>query len=219
MGDWPEDERSPRKPPRPTLRPVFVAVLIVVACIALAVWTLQNPYAPPTRPETSASTAPPTPSAARTAAATAIARRPRPTSSWVVPTLPPTPAPAASMAVATKPAGTAAPSASPPPTAAPTTAAAERPSLRNVAPPRVKRGSTTLLDLRGRALRADHRAIILRGDKVPPEIAVPRQRFVSSTLMQVLIVVAPGAPKGGYDLSVTDIEGRRSNSVNFEVIQ
>jgi hypothetical protein len=219
MEDWPEDEGSPRRPPRPTLRPVFVAVLIVVACVALAVYTLRNPYAPPPPPEPEA-TASPTPASVRKAPATAAPTRPPAT--WAVPTLPPATTAPTAVATATA-AATRPPAATAPPTAIPATAAptapSEPPSLRNVAPPRVKKGSTTLIDVRGKGLRADLRAIILRGGKVPPEIAVPRQRFVDGTLLQVLIVVAPGAPKGEYDLSVADVEGRRSNSVKFEVIQ
>jgi hypothetical protein len=215
MEDWPDDG-SPPKPP-PTLRPLFVAVLIVVACAALAVWTLRNPYGPPPAPEPEA-TAPPTPTATRRAAAVPT----RTPSSWVVPTLPPTAAPTAAptavpTAVATQTPVTAPPTATPVPIVPGTPR--EQPSLRNLAPPRVKKGSTTLIDVRGKGLRADLRAIVLRGGKVPREIAVPRQRFVDGTLIQVLIIVSPGASKGEYDVSVADVEGRRSNSVKLEVIQ
>jgi len=218
MEDWPGDEGSPRNAPQPTLRPVFVAGLIVVACVALAVYTLKNPYAPPPLPEEPVpeATASPTPVHKVTPIATAP---PRATEAWVVPTLPPTAPPTAAIIATTAPTRTpiVVPTATPVPV--PTVVPKESPSLRNVAPPRVKKGSTVLLDVRGKALRADLHAIILRGGKVPLEIAVPRQRFVNAGLVQVLIVVAPGAPKGEYDVSVADVEGRRSNSVKFEVTQ
>jgi hypothetical protein len=216
MDDWDE----PREPPsRPTLRPVFVAVLIVVACIALAVRTLQNMNAPTT-------TAPAEDTARETPRPTATVRKQRPLA--VATPRPTEAAPTATPSRSAAP--TPVPTVTPPPIPTPTptlrplqlpTAPAkpdEEASLIAVAPPKVKRGGPTVLDVRGRALRPDHRVIVLRGGRVPLEIGVPRQKLVDSKLIQVLIVVDAKAPKGEYDVAVVDGDGRRSNRVHFEVL-
>jgi hypothetical protein len=216
MEDWPDE--PPQKASRPTLRPVFVAALIVAACVALAVWTLQNPTAPtPAEPTGDATETPTRVPVARKDRTTAAAASPRSTTLTATPTprraLIPTAAPATAAPI---------PTLTPPPLPSRTTAFTPRPheaaSLTTVAPPKVKRGISSMLDVRGRALRPDHRVVVLRGGRVPAEIGVPRQKLVDSTLIQVLIIVGPGAPKGEYDVAVADGEGRRSNRVHFEVI-
>ena len=215
MEDW--SGETPDKAPRPTLRPVFVAVLIVVACIALAVWTLQNLNKPeppaPADAEATETAAPTTTPRKRTAAATAVPRIAAPAS----PTPSPTSASTALAATATPPPAVTAPPATPRPTPA-VRVAHEPASLKTVAPPKVKRGGPTLLDVRGLGLRAEHHAIVLRDGRVPADIAVPRQKLVDSTLIQVLVIVSANAAKGDYDVAVMDRDGRRSNTVHFEVI-
>ena len=217
MEDWDASSRQER--PRPTLRPVFVAVLIIVACVALAVWTLQQPAAPPPEPPVAEAATPrPLPPATPTPAPT------------VAPTAAPTPAapteePKTVLAVSTRiplilpSARTDARTASPPPTPV-IPFATRRPepaSLQSLSPRKAPRGRPTLFDVRGRKLRADHRVIVLRSGRVPADVAVPRQRYLSPALVQVVIV--PGADaKGSYDVAVADSEGHRSNSVSFEVI-
>jgi hypothetical protein len=200
-----------------------VAVLIIVACVALAVWTLQHPPASPPVPVVEAT---PTPRPARretavpTHIATAIPSAP-PT------TAPPTEEPKATLAVSTRiplvlsSAPTDSRTATPPPTAVlatPTRSARGAAVLKGVSPLKVKRGGTALLDVRGQDLTADHHAIVLRGGHVPPDVAVPRQRYVGPTLIQVLLVVGASAVKGTYEVSVVDTSDRRSNAVSFEVI-
>ena len=214
MEDW--SDEPPQKGPRPTLRPVFVAALIVVACVALAVWTLQNTMTPPVP-------APVEVEATPTPAPTARKERPlgpSPTPRPADPTPTPAPARAATSAAAATltPTPTATPRPTASPTAVPTARKREEASLRTVAPPKVKRGSSTVLDVRGRALRPDHRVIVLRGGRVPADIGVPRQKLVDPTLIQVLVVIGAQAAKGEYDVAVADGDGRRSNRVHFEVI-
>lgn len=215
MEDWPDE--PPQKASRPTLRPVFVAALIVVACVALAVWTLQNPSAPPPAEPPGDATETPTRVPIARKDRTAPAAGPRPMTPTPTRTPPPALIPTAAPTTAA-PTPTVTPPATPSRTAAVTPRAHEAASLSTVAPPKVRRGTPTMLDVRGRALRPDHRVVVLRGGRVPAEIGVPRQKLVDSTLIQVLIIVGPGAPKGEYDVAVADGEGRRSNRVHFEVI-
>jgi len=93
------------------------------------------------------------------------------------------------------------------------------PSLVGISPRKVKRGSTTLLDVRGKSLTPGNHVFVTRSGRVPPDIAVPRHRLVDATLMQVLVIVGMNASKGDYELRVSGDDGRRSNAVHFEVTQ
>jgi hypothetical protein len=225
----PESEFG-REPPRTSWLPMVVAILIVMASISLAVWRLRyEPLVdPPQIREVMAEPAarpviPPTPVPAATRAPA------------IKPSAPPTVAPTASAAPARTnvPLNTLASAAIRTATAAPTSLAllprpratpsrkdddgVPTPSLVAISPRKVKRGSTTLLDVRGKSLTPGNHVFVTRSGRVPPDIAVPRHRFVDPTLMQVLVIVGMNAPKGGYELRVSGDDGRRSNAVQFEV--
>jgi hypothetical protein len=220
----PNDEFA-REAPRPSLLPTLTAVFIVAASISLAVWRLfYEPIADPAEmapiAAPTASTPRPTPPPTRVATKAAI------------PTAIPTPHVEPTPVRTSVPLNVLASAASRTATAAPTSVSLlprprnqpsnKRPepepaSLSTVAPPRVKRGATTLLDVRGLRLNAEHRVFIARSGRAPATIAIPRQKFVNSTLLQVLVIVGADAPKGDYELRVADAEGRRSNAVHFEV--
>jgi hypothetical protein len=90
--------------------------------------------------------------------------------------------------------------------------------LLAVAPATVRRGSAFRLELRGSALRPDHRARVLRGRRDATGIAVVRQEVVSPTLVSVVVLVDEDAPLGSYSIALLDGDGHMTNSVGFEVI-
>ena len=144
--------------------------------------------------------------------------------------------PAVTPAVTPSPARTlaASPSAPTPPPAVATPAptvvppgTAESPSLaepvvlRSLSPLKIRRGLKGLLDVRGDHLRAEDQVTISkqkgRGD--PSDVLPLRKKLVDSTLLQVLVNVAPSAPTGLYSLVVVDAQGRSSNALTLEVTQ
>jgi hypothetical protein len=94
-------------------------------------------------------------------------------------------------------------------------------SLSAISPLKLRRGETRLLDLRGQALRADHKLSFTKakGNSDPSHVRVTQQKLVDPTLMRVLVVVAPNAATGAYTTAVTDSAGRMSNALTFEIAQ
>jgi len=132
-----------------------------------------------------------------------------------------TPAPAATPTpvVATPtPAASAAASAVPvrSPTAPPANAPA---ALSTVVPNKLKRPSTTLLDVRGSGLRADHKAQLLRGHELAPGLSVAGQKYVNDGLVQVLLKVDATATPGSYLLLLVDAQGQTSNARPVDVLK
>ena len=116
----------------------------------------------------------------------------------------------------------------PPPTPAPTPeataaapevmAAANEPTvLTAVSPLQLKRGVTTILDVRGSGLRSDQRATVLRIKEAPNGISVVRQKFVNGGLVQVIVKLEPTATPGAYGLALADAAGTFSNTLSFTV--
>jgi hypothetical protein len=95
--------------------------------------------------------------------------------------------------------------------------AQEPASLRNLAPPILKRPATTILDVHGSGLRADHQAVVFKGKEVAPGISVVRQRLVNSGLMQVVLLVDASASPGTYTIAFTDPRGTSTNPLRFDV--
>jgi serine/threonine-protein kinase len=108
----------------------------------------------------------------------------------------------------------------PPPTsvaAAPVSLPAEPALLKNLTPPTVKRGGTSILDVHGSGLRPDHQTMILKGKDVARGIQLTRQRLVNGGLIQVVILVDAAATPGTYALILTDNQGNATNALRFEV--
>jgi hypothetical protein len=136
----------------------------------------------------------PTPEPVRTV--TATPPRATPTPVVATPTPAPTPAPVA---------------VTPPPRPA------EHAVLTAVSPLAVKRGITTMLDVRGTGLRSDHQARILRVKEAVTGVSVVRQKWVDPTLIKVLLNIETGAIPGAYAVALVDGQGTQTNGLNFTV--
>src|SRR5262249_14972821 len=89
--------------------------------------------------------------------------------------------------------------------------------LKNLTPPVVKRGGTSILDVHGSGLRPDHQPLILKGKDVARGIQLVRQRLVNAGLIQVVILVDARAAPGSYSVILTDSQGNATNALRFEV--
>jgi hypothetical protein len=81
----------------------------------------------------------------------------------------------------------------------------------------VKRGATTILDVRGTGLRADQKATVLKIKEAPNGISVVRQKFVNAGLVQVIVKLEETAAPGSYGLAMADTAGTYSNALSFTV--
>jgi len=136
----------------------------------------------------------PTPEPVRTVTATPPPATPTPV--VATPTPAPTPAPVA---------------VTPPPRPA------EHAVLTAVSPLAVKRGITTMLDVRGTGLRSDHQARIVRVKEAVTGVSVVRQKWVDATLIKVLVNIETGATPGAYAVALVDDQGTQTNGLNFTV--
>jgi hypothetical protein len=91
--------------------------------------------------------------------------------------------------------------------------------LTTVVPNKLKRPSTTLLDVRGSGLRPEHKALVLRGRDVAPGVSVAGMRYVSASLVQVLVKVDDGAAPGSYQLLLVDAQGQASAPRTLDVLK
>jgi hypothetical protein len=94
---------------------------------------------------------------------------------------------------------------------------AEHAVLTAVSPLAVKRGITTMLDVRGTGLRSDHQARILRVKEAVTGVSVVRQKWVDPTLIKVLVNIDTGATPGAYAVALFDAQGTQTNGLNFTV--
>jgi hypothetical protein len=142
-----------------------------------------------------------------------------------LPTPPPATRPAATpepVRPATPPPVVATPTpvpATPPPTpvATPPPVPAGPAVLTAVSPLNVKRGITTLLDVRGTGLRSDHQARIMRVKEAVTGVSVVRQKWVDATLIKVLVNIETNATPGLYGVALVDAGGTSTNGLNFTV--
>jgi hypothetical protein len=126
-----------------------------------------------------------------------------------------TAAPKATVIAAATVTATVAPTVAPTSTPEPTPV--DPPSLKSLSPPKIRRGSTTILDVRGQNFRADQQVKVVKGKDAAAGVLVGRQRIADPTLLQVVLVVDASAPGGAYSLSIVDAEGRASNALPFEI--
>jgi hypothetical protein len=89
--------------------------------------------------------------------------------------------------------------------------------LTAVSPLNVKRGITTLLDVRGTGLRSDHQARIMRVKEAVTGVSVVRQKWVDATLIKVLVNIETNATPGLYGVALVDAGGTSTNGLNFTV--
>jgi hypothetical protein len=222
--------------------PLFAAAALLVAGAAAGAWFwLKGPSAPAPRtasvrptPQPAATPVPeltpdepvPTPSAGKPTplqVETTAAPTPQPTAT---PKPVPTPIPPPSTQAARP---TPEPLATPLPTPTPVAdvrphpeemaaaVAAEPTVLTAVSPLQVKRGVTTILDVRGSGLRADQKAAILKIKESPNGISVVKQKFVNAGLVQVVVKLEENAALGPYALAMADGTGAHSNTLSFTV--
>jgi serine/threonine protein kinase len=136
----------------------------------------------------------------------------------------PTTLPPPTMAAVPTPPPTLAPvvQETPPPTtqppAATSVAPAEPAAISAVSPRLLRRGQTTILDVHGTGLKADHRARFSRPKEATASgINISRVRYVNTTLVQVLLQVDPGASAGPCSLILVDAQGQETNPLGLEV--
>ena len=170
--------------------------------------TRPTPTAPITTPGAPASTPAPTPTPpARTEPTPTPVPRPTPT-----PTPTPTPAPPAAPEAARPPV-----SAPPAPAAAAVATPTVPAKLTAVSPLTVHRPGKALLDLRGANLRPEDRASIVAVKALPHGITISRQKFVSDTLITILLELDATVTPGAYGLVLAGQQGPLSNTVTFTV--
>jgi hypothetical protein len=97
------------------------------------------------------------------------------------------------------------------------TAPTEPTVLTAVSPLQVKRGVTTILDVRGTGLRASQKATLLKVKEAPNGISVVRQKFVNGGLVQVILKLEESATPGAYGLAMADPQGNLSNTLSITV--
>jgi hypothetical protein len=203
--DEPARPAVPRAPVRGTPAPVPTPVSTPVPTPPTAASTPAMPPAP--TPAATATPAPtpmpaPTPTPAAIVAPVSIPT-PRPTPT---PTPTPTPAPAPAAAVAPAPTPVAAPAA-----------ALEPVVLTALSPLAVRRPGRALLDLRGTGLRPDLRARVLPLRDVPRGITVARQKWVSASLVSVLLELDESVTPGVYAIALEDPAGAQTKPLQFTV--
>jgi len=96
-------------------------------------------------------------------------------------------------------------------------APAEPAVLKAVTPLSVRRPGKILLDLHGTGLRPDLRARILPVRDVPRGIAVARQRWVSASLVTVLLELDETVSPGAYAIALEEPGGGQTNPLRFTV--
>jgi serine/threonine-protein kinase len=227
---------TPRTPQRRASRshlPLIIAALLLVAAATSSYLWLRQQAAPARA--TSAARPPaaaPTPAPAATAE-TAPTPAPSTTAPAVAPGETPAPAPSSAPRAAATLAPAAAPEPVPTPTPTPTPAPAvvaepqappetapepiEPALLTTLSPLSVRRPGRVLLDIRGSGLRSDQHARVLPIKEIPRGITVIRQKWVSSTLVNVLLELDGTVAPATYAIALEDASGGRTNPLQLTV--
>ena len=233
----------PRRPSRSHL-PLLIAALLVLGAAALSLWWNQRqgldgvsaPGGVAARTTVTAAPAPtptPTPTATPVAepspAGSPVAEPPAPVSTpMATPAPTPAPTPTTTPQPTPTPRPTPIPTPPPPPpdaaavvpppaTAEPSTEPAEPAVLTALSPLSVRRPGRALLDLRGTGLRADLHARVLPLREAPRGISVARQKWVSSSLVTVLLELEETVTPGVYAVALEDPSGRQTKPLQFTV--
>ena len=113
--------------------------------------------------------------------------------------------------------------ATPTPVAATPTPAAAAPAepatLSAISPLALKRGGTTILDVRGTNLRADLqlRIVKAKGGAAASGFSIARQRLFNPGLLQILVKLDETAEAGAYVASVVDPQGNTTNGIPITI--
>jgi serine/threonine-protein kinase len=218
-----------------------VLVLLVGAGVGGYLW-FQEPQAPKvaTRPVATPPPATPLPAATPStpAASTSAPGKPTPTPppahatpdpAAALPTPAPTPVAVAVATPTPPPVRVATPEPTPrveapptPPPATPPPAAAapvEPATLTAISPLALKRGQTTILDVRGTNLRADLQLHIakVRGGGSVSGFSITKQRLFNPGLLQILVKLDETAEAGACVASVVDPQGSASNGLPITI--
>jgi len=89
--------------------------------------------------------------------------------------------------------------------------------LSAISPLTIRRPGKHLLDVRGTGLRPELRARVLPLKEVPRGITVARQKWVSSTLVTVLLELDEGVTPGAYAIVLEDPAGGTVKPLQFTV--
>jgi hypothetical protein len=229
----------PKRQPRSHLT-LLISALALVGAAALSLWWMQGqgpdgvsaPARVAARVPGNATPAPapsptptptPTPAARPSAVESPVAEPAAPIATpTALPTATPTPTPTPT------PRPTPTPTPTPPPPAAaavvPSQAPAEPPTepaepavLTTLSPLSVHRPGRALLDLRGTGLRSDLRARVLPLREAPRGISVARQKWVSASLVSVLLELEETVTPGVYAIALEDPNGRQTRPLQFSV--
>jgi hypothetical protein len=190
---------APRTPARRSSRshlPLLVAALLVASAAAASYWWIRG-QAPDEPPDSPAARAPGrvTPSPAPTPIST------------------PSPSPYAGASPEVRLTATA---VVPTPAGGPA-AALEPVVLTALSPLAIRRPGRALLDLRGTGLRPDLRARVLPLREVPRGITVARQKWVSASLVTVLLDLDQVVTPGVYAITLEDPAGGQAKPLQFTV--
>ena len=210
---WFQREGATGGPAPRSARPAPTATPLVAAPAAEPSSATPTPAAGRT-PVPGPATPLPTPTPTPAAAAVTLPAAPAPTPTPLptpTPTPTPTPAPPAGTAPA-PPAGTAAP----PPETAPA-APTEPVVLAAVSPHSVRRPGKVLLDLRGSGFRSDLRVRVLPMREPTRGIAVARQKWVSASLVTVLLDLDASVSPGAYAIALEDPAGGQTKPLQITV--
>jgi hypothetical protein len=89
--------------------------------------------------------------------------------------------------------------------------------LSTVSPLSVRRPGRALLDLRGTGFRPELRVLIVPLREAPRGITVARQRWVSATLVTVLLELDAGVAPGAYLIALEDPGAGQTKPLQFTV--
>jgi hypothetical protein len=110
-----------------------------------------------------------------------------------------------------------APPVAAPPSVAPPAAPREPVALAALSPLSARRPGRVLLDLRGTGLRPDLRVRVLPLREAPRGITVARQKWVSASLMTVLLELEEAATPAAYGIALEDPAGGLTKPLSFTV--
>jgi hypothetical protein len=91
--------------------------------------------------------------------------------------------------------------------------------LTAISPLALKRGGTTILDVRGTNLRADLqlRLVKAKGGTSASGFSIARQRLFNPGLLQILVRLDETAEAGAYVASVVDPQGTTTNGIPITI--
>jgi hypothetical protein len=233
----------PRLPPKRQSRshlPLLISALLLIGAAAISFWWIQAQgpdggapvftgarapgHEPPAPVPTPVPSATATPGVERPADGPAAAAEPSAAAPTPSPTPTPTPTPTPLPTPTPRPTPTPMPAppavaavAAPPAAVEPPPAPVEPSVLTTLSPLSVRRPGKALVDLRGSGFRPDLRARVLPLREAPRGISVARQKWVSASLLTVLLELDETVTPGVYAIALEDASGRQTRPLSFTV--